>query len=98
MTCKFEIQIKNTKRFHCATKFGFRGWAYTWTHSKEMGDPCEGCPIKIIGKPLVVDREVRSSKWGDVAGSRITTKDWDEIHKRGYEIKASGIVKRKTAA
>ena len=91
-TCRFELQIKNTKQFQCAAKFGFDGWAYSWQH-EEWRDPCIDCPIKINGRPLVVDGEVKSRDFGEVAGRQIRARDWKEIHKRGYEIKRNGICK-----
>jgi hypothetical protein len=93
MTCRFELQIKETNRFHCAAKFGPNGWAYTWTHAEEISDPCIGCPIKIDGKPLIVPIEIPSGMFGVVAGKQIRRKDWKEIEQRGYTVTMKGLVK-----
>jgi hypothetical protein len=93
MTCRFEMQIKKTGRFHCAAQFGPNGWAYLWTHAEDFRDPCIGCPIKIEGRPLVVSGEIRSKDFSEIAGKRIRGKDWDEIERRGYRITVKGLVK-----
>jgi hypothetical protein len=89
-TCKFEIQIKNY--FYCCIRDGARGWAFLWRHDG-VSDPCIDCPLKMEGKPQVVDFEIKSGDWGWVAGARIHAKDWKEFEERGYGVGVKGMYK-----
>lgn len=93
MPCRFELQIKRSKWFHCAAKFGPSGWAYLWAHD-DLHDPCDNCPIKIDGKPIIIAGELKSTDFPIVAGKHIRRKDWIEIERRGYAITINGLTKR----
>ena len=79
--CRFEMQIKGTPRFQCAAEV--HGWAHLWKHGDF--DPCPKCEKKIEGKPITIDRELKSAYFWKAAGKRIRARDWREFERRGVK-------------
>jgi hypothetical protein len=74
--CRFMIKVKNQRVFHCAVFV--HGWAELF-----MDDACIACPYKVKGKPIVVDKELKSGEFWEIAGKQIRAKDWEFLHKQG---------------
>jgi len=76
--CKFEIKIMNSafgkNMFHCARDKN--GWAHIWKHDN-VSCPCLNCTLCVEGSPSVVDRELKSDEFWEIAGGLITDKDWE---------------------
>lgn len=76
--CKFEIAITKSaygnNTFQCARDCD--GWAYIWKH--DTSSPCIDCSLYVKGTPVVVDRELKSNEFWEIAGGMIENKDWDD--------------------
>lgn len=75
-TCKFELLVRNTGLFHCAADVN--GWAELYTH-EEFESPCPHCKKRVAGKPTVVDHELKSAEFWEIAGELITEEDWNRF-------------------